>query len=131
MDHKEFQKQIDSCDIPIEDILQEHLRTPYRHKVFPFEEMSHKQFLQILVQSGKMWSWPYLRECVDTYSEQECENWHKTIIEKWLVFYKERWEELLNIASRDEIETIWRECIKPQGRYFQYANEYLIFAVQK
>ena len=85
---------------------------------------SHKQFLQFLIENGKMWSWPYLRECINDYSEQECEEWHKTIIEKWLVYYKERWKELLNIASRDEIETVWRECIKPQGRYFQFANEY-------
>ena len=34
---EEFQKQIDSCDIPVEEILQEHLRTPYRRKVTPFE----------------------------------------------------------------------------------------------
>lgn len=32
MDNEEFQKQIDACDLPIEEILQEHLRTPYKHK---------------------------------------------------------------------------------------------------
>lgn len=37
MDYEEFQKQIDACDIPVEEILQEHLRTPYRHNVTPFE----------------------------------------------------------------------------------------------
>lgn len=33
---EELQKQIDFCDIPVEEILQEHLRTPYKHNITPF-----------------------------------------------------------------------------------------------
>ena len=37
MDFEKLQKQIDACDIHVEEILQEHLRTPYKHDVIPCE----------------------------------------------------------------------------------------------
>lgn len=79
MDYEEFQKQIDSCDIPIEDILQEHLRTPYRHKVSPFEGVpvlegdEAERFDQICEMNSTRASSKY---------NEEKEEWVKAILKK-------------------------------------------------
>ena len=62
---EEFQKQLDSCDIPVEEILQEHLRTSYRHNITPFEGVPvlegevAKRFVDICDNNSKLASSEY------------------------------------------------------------------------
>lgn len=92
-----------------------------------FKKMTWKEILRQLKNEAKMWSYPGLLEALGTYTEEECRQYYRDeVIDKWLVFHTTEWETLFSLGeTRDSIIARWKESVKRQGRYFQYANEYL------
>lgn len=88
--------------------------------------MTWKEILKQLLDEGRMWSRPGLRDMFDNLTEEECQSDRDEIIDKWLVYHTKEWETLLSLGeTKDSIIARWKASVKRQGSYFEYANEYL------